>query len=99
MPGASKFKTCRIVPPFTIQSLQRGTCVIGPPRSDFLKTNPSPKNNFQYNYKAGKFPIIIEANGNVIWKVLMQLKIVIFHIIYGNMSYYELITFVKGKDK
>ncbi|XP_068918177.1 parkin coregulated gene protein homolog [Tenebrio molitor] len=69
LPGAPKHKGCRVVPAFTIQALQKGTCVVPPPRCNALKEQPPKPTNFRTNYKRGDFPIALEANGKRIsWK-------------------------------
>lgn len=80
LPGAPKQQTCRIVPAFTIQAMQKGTCVLPPPKCNpFAEVQPKPS-NFRMNYMRGDFPISFEANGTrVSWKV--------------GLSFVELITF------
>lgn len=70
LPNAPKPQGCRIVPAFTIQSMQRGTCVLPPPKCNPLQEVPPKPTNFRTNYKRGDFPIALEASGTkVSWKV------------------------------
>lgn len=62
----------RVVPAFTIQSLQRDTVVEGPPRCGAYKQRPLRPTVFRKYYRRGDFPISMEtdSSGNKIaWKV------------------------------
>lgn len=70
LPNAPKQKGCRLVPAFTIQSLQKGTCVIPPPKSNPFQEKPPKPTNFKSNYKRGDFPIVLESKATrIAWKV------------------------------
>ncbi|KAJ8933093.1 hypothetical protein NQ314_014221 [Rhamnusium bicolor] len=67
---ANKSQECRIVPAFTIQALQKGTCVIPPPKCNAAKEVPPKHAKFRQNYRRGNLPIAMEAKGGrVSWKV------------------------------
>lgn len=69
LPNAVHSTGCRVVPAFTIQAMQKGTCVLPPPKSDPFKEQPPKSLNFKVNYNRGEFPVIIEPNkANVSWK-------------------------------
>lgn len=71
MPGTNGPNGCRAVPPFSIQSLQKGTCVLPPPRCNPFKENPITKpTSFRLAYQRGDLPIAIDATGcRISWKV------------------------------
>lgn len=74
LPNGQQEKGCRLVPAFTIQSLQRGTCVVPPPRSNPFQENPPKATNFKSSYKRGDFPIALDAKASsVTWKVFIIL--------------------------
>lgn len=69
LPNAPVQKGCRIVPAFTIQALQKGTCILPPPKCNAYKEQPPKPSNFRLNYKRGELPIALEATGmKVHWK-------------------------------
>lgn len=69
LPGAPAHKGCRIVPAFTIQTLQKGTCTLPPPKCNAHKEQPPKPTKFRMNYKRGELPIAMEAAGTRIhWK-------------------------------
>lgn len=47
LPGAREQKRCRVVPAFTIQALQKGTCILPPPKCDPAKERPPKPTNFR----------------------------------------------------
>ncbi|KAK5640600.1 hypothetical protein RI129_011411 [Pyrocoelia pectoralis] len=70
MPGASKTeKKCRIVPAFTIQSMQKNTCVSPPSKCNVYKERPIRKTVFRTYYKRGDLPIALGAGRTISWKV------------------------------
>lgn len=70
LPNTRPQKGCRLVPAFTIQSLQKGTCVLPPPKSNPFKEQTPKSKNFKSSYKRGDFPIALEAKStNIVWKV------------------------------
>lgn len=80
LPNAPQHKGCRLVPAFTVQSLQKGTCVLPPPRSNPFQEQPSKTTQFKTSYKRGDFPIALEAKGtSIIWKVSTNIAFRIFY--------------------
>ncbi|XP_025836894.1 parkin coregulated gene protein-like [Agrilus planipennis] len=69
LPGAPKSKECRIVPAFTIQALQKNTCILPPPKCNVLKPRPPKSTQFRVHYKRGELPIALDANRRLSWKV------------------------------
>ncbi|KAF2878945.1 hypothetical protein ILUMI_27218 [Ignelater luminosus] len=69
MPGAPQKKDCRIVPAFTIQSMQKNTCVLPPPKCNVMKENPIKRSTFRTYYQRGDLPIALDANRAISWKV------------------------------
>ncbi|GLV34002.1 uncharacterized protein CBL_11115 [Carabus blaptoides fortunei] len=74
LPGAAgKYgREPRVVPAFTIQSLQRDTVVARPPRCGAYKQRPLRPTMFRKYYRRGDFPISMEtdSSGNKIaWKI------------------------------
>lgn len=67
---SSKYeKGCRYVPAFTIESLQKGNCVIPPPRVNVFKERPPRHHRFRQNYMRGNLPIALDPKGKkVSWK-------------------------------
>ncbi|XP_066254298.1 parkin coregulated gene protein [Euwallacea similis] len=63
-------KQCRLVPAFTVQALQKGTCVIPPQKCNaFKEVEPKGAKKFRMNYLRGNLPIALEAQGGkVSWK-------------------------------
>lgn len=73
MPGAENVPRPRVVPAFTIQSLQRGTVVKGPPSCGTFKPKPHSPTPFRKYYKRGDFPISMETDSSgykLSWKVI-----------------------------
>lgn len=70
LPNAPQQKGCRLVPAFTIQSLQKGTCVLPPPKCNPFQEQPPKTTNFKSSYKRGDFPIALDAKAaSITWKV------------------------------
>lgn len=69
MPGASQKTDSRIVPAFTIQSMQKNTSVLPPPKCNVMKEKPCKKTTFRTYYKRGDLPIALDANRAISWKV------------------------------
>lgn len=63
-------KQCRLVPAFTVQALQKGTCVIPPPKCNaFKEVEARGAKKFRMNYLRGNLPVSLEAKGGkVSWK-------------------------------
>nr|CAH7714680.1 unnamed protein product [Callosobruchus chinensis] len=69
LPGAGGKKECRLVPAFTIQALQKGTCVIPPPKCNAFKGTVPKVTKFRMNYMRGNLPIALDAKGGkASWK-------------------------------
>lgn len=69
LPNAPHPNGCRVVPAFTIQAMQKGTCVLPPPKSFPFKEQVPKTVSFKINYNRGEFPINLEPNRtNVSWK-------------------------------
>ncbi|KAI4466093.1 parkin coregulated protein park2 coregulated [Holotrichia oblita] len=69
LPNAPQPKGCRVVPAFTIQAMQKGTCVLPPPKSYPLREQPAKVVGFKMNYNRGEFPINMTPNRTkVSWK-------------------------------
>lgn len=62
---------CKIwVPPFSIQALQKHTCVIPPPKCNVYKEIPANNTRFRDNYNRGMLPVGIDPRASkVSWKV------------------------------
>ncbi|KAK4872679.1 hypothetical protein RN001_014708 [Aquatica leii] len=69
LPGAPDKQECRIVPAFTIQSMQKNTCVTPPPKCNVYKERPAEKRAFRYYYQRGDLPIALDVNRSLSWKV------------------------------
>ncbi|XP_065160548.1 parkin coregulated gene protein [Atheta coriaria] len=71
LPNAPVQKSCRQVPAFTVQALQRGTCTLPPPTCNPYQEIPYTKKRiFKTSYDRGELPISADANKtSVIWKV------------------------------
>lgn len=74
MPGAPQKKDCRIVPAFTIQSMQKNTCVLPPPKCNVMKESPLKKSTFRTYYRRGDLPIALDANRAISWKVCFNIS-------------------------
>lgn len=73
MPGARTSKAPRVVPAFTIQSLQKGTVVQPPPECGVRKRRMPKTSTFKKYYKRGDFPISMEVDQSgykISWKVI-----------------------------
>ncbi|XP_056630615.1 parkin coregulated gene protein homolog [Diorhabda sublineata] len=68
--GEKQQNGCKIwVPAFTVQALQKHTCVLPPPKCDVYKEVPSTNRKFRTNYLRGNLPIGTDPKGNkVSWK-------------------------------
>lgn len=80
MPGAPKTDEHppRVVPAFTIQSMQKNTVVAKPPKSGAYIPKQLKPTAFRKHYKRGDFPISMEmdAKGYKIgWKVSTHIKL------------------------
>lgn len=65
----------RIVPAFTIQSLQRNVQVEPPPSYDIFKPKPQKDSHFKKAYLRGEFPIAIDFDTfgkHICWKVRLS---------------------------
>ncbi|XP_022918394.1 parkin coregulated gene protein homolog [Onthophagus taurus] len=62
-------KECRLVPAFTIQAIQRGTCVIPPPKCNPFRVRPAKPSSFKSNYDRGEFPLGVSSSKEITWKV------------------------------
>ncbi|KAF5292884.1 hypothetical protein FQR65_LT11136 [Abscondita terminalis] len=69
MPGAPEKKEHRTVPAFTIQSLQKNTCVVPPAKCHIFRERPVEKSIFRKYYQRGDLPVAQDASGSVSWKV------------------------------
>ncbi|XP_018575759.1 parkin coregulated gene protein homolog [Anoplophora glabripennis] len=69
LPNSRRPKGCRLVPAFTIQALQKGTCVVPPPKCNAYREEFPKQKKFRQNYLRGNLPISMEAKGGkVSWK-------------------------------
>lgn len=69
-PAARRPTTARIVPAFTIQSLQRNVKVQPSPRFNIFEPKAPKDSQFKIAFLSGEFPISIENVGkHVCWKV------------------------------
>ncbi|CAG9856149.1 unnamed protein product [Phyllotreta striolata] len=68
--GKKTQKDCKIwVPPFTIQALQKHTCVIPPPKCNVYKVLTINNTHFRDNYNRGTLPVGIDPRASKIsWK-------------------------------
>ncbi|KAJ8936320.1 hypothetical protein NQ318_007169 [Aromia moschata] len=72
-----KKKECRLVPAFTIQAMQKGTCVTPPPKCDAYKEVLPKHTKFQQNYKRGNLPIALASKGGkVAWKLIVEMELI-----------------------
>lgn len=72
LPGTVKSKCPRVVPAFTIQSMQKGTVVEKPPHCGAYEQKPLKPSSFRKYYNRGDFPISMETDGSghkLAWKV------------------------------
>lgn len=72
LPGAKSGPKPRVVPAFTIQSMQRGTIVRPPPVCGVTIPKPFKPSEFRKYYNRGDFPISRESEGGgnkIAWKV------------------------------
>ncbi|XP_017786300.1 PREDICTED: parkin coregulated gene protein homolog [Nicrophorus vespilloides] len=61
LPNAPKQRKCRIVPAFTVQALQRGTCVLPPPTCNPYQENVPKNTVFRSAYVRGELPVTADA--------------------------------------
>ncbi|XP_044762977.1 parkin coregulated gene protein homolog [Coccinella septempunctata] len=67
LPIAPKSPVKRIVPPFSVQTLQKGCKVSQPPSCHAFRERPPVKSLFRYRYHRGDFPVALETKG-ISWK-------------------------------
>ncbi|XP_026315471.1 parkin coregulated gene protein homolog [Hyposmocoma kahamanoa] len=74
-PYGYKTKKPRIVPAFTIQSMQKNTIVQPPPKCNIYEPQPARPTMFRKSYKRGEFPVTIEftlSGKRLSWKVPIE---------------------------
>ncbi|XP_047530072.1 parkin coregulated gene protein homolog isoform X2 [Vanessa atalanta] len=70
-----KTRKCRIVPAFTIQSMQKNTKVLPPPKCGVFDPLPPKPTMFRRCYQRGEFPVCIEfttSGKRLAWKVPIE---------------------------
>lgn len=75
-PYGYKTKKPRIVPAFTIQSMQKNTIVQPPPKCNIYEPQPARPTMFRKSYRRGEFPVTIEftlSGKRLSWKVIWDL--------------------------
>lgn len=75
-PYGYKTKKPRVVPAFTVQSMQKNTIVQPPPKCNIYEPLPPRPTMFRKCYKRGEFPVSIEftlAGKRLSWKVIWDI--------------------------
>lgn len=88
-PYGYKTKKPRIVPAFTIQSMQKNTIVKPPPKCNIYEPLPSRPTMFRKCYKRGEFPVSIEftlAGKRLSWKVIWN---ILLGILYSGFPWIQ----------